>query len=59
VQAQITVINVDAWLTMRPRLYEAFSPDLRVPLGPLLQPLDIHLEIGSGLPALTLSTVVL
>ncbi len=46
-QAKITVINTDAYLTMRPRLYEAFSPELRVPLGPPLQSLGIELVVGS------------
>ena len=32
--AQITVIDSDGFLTMRPRLYEAFGPHLRVPLPP-------------------------
>ena len=45
--AQITVINPDGYLTMRPRLYEAFSPQLRVPLAPILQPLDIDLVVSS------------
>ncbi len=45
--AQITVIDSDGFLTMRPRLYEAFGPHLRVPLPPLLQPLGIDLVISS------------
>ena len=45
--AQITVINSDGYLTMRPRLYEAFSPQLRIPLASLLQPLEIDLVVSS------------
>lgn len=45
--AEVTVINPDGYLTMRPRLYEAFSPQLRVPLNSLLQSLDIDLVVSS------------
>lgn len=45
--AKITVINLDGYLTMRPRLYEAFGPQLRVPLESLFQPLDIDLVVSS------------
>ena len=45
--AKIAVIDSDGYLTMRPRLYEAFGPHVRVPLSPLLQPLDIDLVISS------------
>jgi NADH dehydrogenase len=43
---KVTVISRDEYLTVRPRLYEAFSPDLRAPLAPSFVPLDIGLAVG-------------
>lgn len=45
--AQITVINKDPFLTLRPRLYEAFGDHLRLQLAPLLEPLEIDLRVDA------------
>lgn len=45
--ANITLIDTHGYLTMRPRLYEAFGPHLRVPLGSALQPVGIDLLVSS------------
>lgn len=39
----ITVIAPDDHLTVRPRLYEPFTPAMRAPLAPVFAPLDIKL----------------
>lgn len=43
----ITLVSRDEYLTVRPRLYEAFSEGLRAPLMPLFGPLGISLKLGS------------
>lgn len=43
--ARITVINQDPYLTLRPRLYEAFGENLRVPLAALFAQLRIDLVV--------------
>ncbi|ULA65051.1 MAG: NADH dehydrogenase [Nitrospira sp.] len=44
---RITLVTRDEFLTVRPRLYEVFSEGLRAPLRPVLEPLDIHLQLGT------------
>lgn len=44
--AKITVVSRDEYLTVRPRLYEAFQPGIRTPLAPSFVPLDIGLAVG-------------
>ena len=39
----ITLVSRDLFLTVRPRLYEAFQEGLRAPLAPTLTPLNVQL----------------
>jgi NADH dehydrogenase len=43
---KVTVISRDEYLTVRPRLYEAFCTELRAPLAPSFVPLGIGLAVG-------------
>ncbi len=42
----ITVVAPDDHLTVRPRLYEPFTPAMRAPLRPLFTPLGIELRLA-------------
>lgn len=42
----ITVVAPDDHLTVRPRLYEPFTPAMRAPLLPLFTPLGIELQLA-------------
>ena len=42
----VTLVSREPWLTVRPRLYETFSPSLRAPLEPVLAPLGIRFVAG-------------
>lgn len=46
--AQVTLVSQDDALTVRPRLYECFTPAFRAPLRPVLDPLGISLHLGSA-----------
>ena len=43
---RIALVSRDEFLTVRPRLYEAFNPAMRVPLAPILAAVDIELLVG-------------
>lgn len=43
---RVTVISRDAYLTLRPRLYEAFPTNMREPLQPTLDAIGARLVIG-------------
>ena len=43
---RITLVARDEFLTIRPRLYETFTPAMRVPLAPVLAAVDIELLVG-------------
>jgi NADH dehydrogenase len=43
---RVTVVSRDEFLTIRPRLYEVFTPKMRAPLAPVLTPLAIELLVG-------------
>jgi len=43
---KITLVSRDAFLTVRPRLYECFSEGLRAPLQPSIGPVDVELVLG-------------
>ena len=45
-QLAITVVAPDDHLTVRPRLYEPFTPAMRAPLPPLFTPLGINLQLA-------------
>lgn len=45
---QITLVSRDEYLTVRPRLYEKFTPEMRAPLAPVLAPLGIELLVGNA-----------
>ena len=45
-QIDITVVAPDDHLTVRPRLYEPFTPAMRAPLRPLFAPLGITLQLA-------------
>lgn len=45
----ITLVSRDPFLTVRPRLYEAFHAGLRAPLAPTLAPLNVQLVTGEVL----------
>ena len=47
-ELRITLIAQDEYLTVRPRLYEVFTPQFRAPLTPVLAPLGIHLQVGTA-----------
>ena len=38
----ITLVSRELFLTVRPRLYEAFQEGLRAPLAPTLAPLNVN-----------------
>lgn len=46
VDARVTVIARDEYLTVRPRLYEVFTETMRAPLAPVFAPLGISLAVG-------------
>ncbi len=39
---KISLISKDPYLTLRPRLYETLSEDLRIPLAPLMSEIDVE-----------------
>ena len=43
---RITLVSRDEFLTVRPRLYEVFTPTMRVALAPILAAVDIELLVG-------------
>ena len=45
-ELQIRLLSKDAYLTHRPRLYEANPQDMRTPLGPVLEPIGVELALG-------------
>lgn len=45
---RITLVARDEYLVVRPRLYEIFSEGLRAPLRPVVEPVDIELQIGNA-----------
>lgn len=47
-EIRITLIAQDEYLTVRPRLYEVFTPQFRAQLTPVLAPLGIHLKVGTA-----------
>lgn len=47
-ELQVTVVNMDAYLTIRPRLYEVSLEGLRVELNKYFKPLNIKLIIGKA-----------
>lgn len=44
---QITLVSKDAYLNIRPRLYEKNPGTLRTPLSPTLDPLDVQFKEGT------------
>lgn len=47
-ELEITMVNLDHYLTIRPRLYEVSLDGLRVELEKYLKPLGVHLIIGKA-----------
>jgi NADH:ubiquinone reductase (H+-translocating) len=47
-ELEITVVNLDGYLTMRPRLYEVSLDGLRVDLNKYFAPLGVNLVIGKA-----------
>lgn len=48
-QVGVTLVSRDAYLTVRPRLYEVFTEAMRAPLASVLSPLGIELTIGKAI----------
>lgn len=45
-EAHLTLVSRDEFLTVRPRLYEAFTPQMRVPLASILSAVGAELLVG-------------
>jgi len=45
-EARVILVNRDPFITMRPRLYEPFTPEMRLELSPVLSALDISLRVA-------------
>ncbi|MGD9601406.1 MAG: NAD(P)/FAD-dependent oxidoreductase [Gammaproteobacteria bacterium] len=46
-ECRITLVSRDEYLTVRPRLYEVFTPEMRAALAPVLAPAGIELLVGN------------